>query len=281
MTADARPGGGWGSPAPEEGGAPGSPPGETRWTDTHCHLGWEGSSAADQVADAAAAGVHRLITIGTHDETSRTAVQVAAEHPNVWATVGLHPHEAVEGVDSIAQYASADRVVAIGECGLDYFYEHSPRDAQREAFAAQIGLAHQHGLALVIHTRDAWDDTFEILKAEGVPERVVFHCFTGGPPEAKKCLEVGGHLSFSGIISFKNAADIREAAAMCPSDRLLVETDSPYLAPVPHRGKENRPAWVAVVGEAVAAARGEEPSEVARNTWANAERVFALGVSSV
>lgn len=253
----------------------------TSWTDTHCHLAWEGSSAAEQVAEAAAAGVHRLITIGTQEETSRTAIEVASQHDNVWATVGLHPHDADEGVDSIAPLAASNRVVAIGECGLDYFYEHSPRETQREAFAAQIGLAHQHGLALVIHTRDAWDDTFEILNAEGVPDRVVFHCFTGGPREAARCLEVGGHLSFSGIISFKNAADIREAAAMCPADRLLVETDAPYLAPVPHRGKENRPAWVAVVGEAVAAARGEDPAKVARNTWHNAERVFALGGSPV
>jgi len=252
----------------------------TSWTDTHCHLGWEGSSAADQVADATKAGVHRLITIGTQEETSRTAIAVASQHDNVWATVGLHPHDATEGVDGVAALVSADRVVAIGECGLDYHYEHSPRDVQREAFAAQIALAHQHGLALVIHTREAWDDTFDILKAEGGPDRVVFHCFTGGPPEAKRCLAAGGHLSFSGIISFKNAAEIREAATICPPDRLLVETDSPYLAPVPHRGKENRPAWVALVGEAVASARGEDPAEVAANTWANAERVFALPAGS-
>ena len=253
----------------------------SRWTDTHCHLGWERSSAADQVAEAEAAGVHRLITIGTGQDTSKTAIEVASQHDNVWATVGLHPHDASDGVESVAPLATADRVVAIGECGLDYFYEHSPRDAQREAFAAQIGLAHQHGLALVIHTRDAWDDTFEILKSEGVPGRVVFHCFTGGPQEARRSLDVGGHLSFSGIISFKNAGDIREAALLCPADRLLVETDSPYLAPVPHRGQENRPAWVAVVGEAVAEARGEDPGVVAANTWANAERVFALTGSSV
>ena len=252
-----------------------------RWTDTHCHLGWEGSDVAEQVAEAGEAGVQRLITIGTHEETSRTAIRAASEHDNVWATVGLHPHEASLGVDSIASLAGGDRVVAIGECGLDYHYEHSPRDAQREAFAAQIALARQHDLALVIHTREAWDDTFEILEADGVPERMVFHCFTGGPQEAKRCLDVGGHLSFSGIISFKNAADIREAAGICPQDRLLVETDSPYLAPVPHRGKENRPAWVAVVGEALAAARGEDPAEVAASTWANAERVFALDDASV
>ena len=259
----------------------GSPLGETSWTDTHCHLGWEGSSAAEQVAEAETAGVGRLITIGTGEATSKTAIEVASQHDNVWATVGLHPHDASDGVESVAALASAERVVAIGECGLDYHYENSPRDAQREAFAAQIGLAHQHGLALVIHTREAWDDTFEILKAEGVPDRVVFHCFTGGPQEAKRSLDVGGHLSFSGIISFKNAADIREAASLCPPERLLVETDAPYLAPVPHRGKENRPAWVAVVGEAVAAARGEEPGVVAANTWANAERVFDLAGLSV
>ena len=251
------------------------------WTDTHCHLGWEGSSAADQVAEAMAAGVGRLINIGTQEETSRKAVEVASEFDNVWATVGLHPHDASDGVDSVAPFAGSDRVVAIGECGLDYYYEHSPREAQRDAFAAQIGLANQHGLALVVHTRDAWDDTFEILKAEGVPDRLVFHCFTGGPQEARRCLEIGGHLSFSGIISFKNAGDIREAAVVCPQDRLLVETDSPYLAPVPHRGQENRPAWVAVVGEAVAAARGEDPATIAAHTWGNAERVFALGASPV
>lgn len=252
-----------------------------RWTDTHCHLGWEGSSAAEQVADAASAGVQRLVTIGTKKGTSETAIEVASQHDNVWATVGLHPHDATEGVETVAPLAGAERVVAIGECGLDYHYEHSPRQAQREAFAAQIALAHEHRLALVVHTREAWDDTFEILKAEGVPDRVVFHCFTGGPREARRSLDVGGHLSFSGIISFKNAADIRDAAAMCPADRLLVETDAPYLAPVPHRGKENRPAWVTVVGEALAAARGEELPVVAAATWSNAERVFALAGSSV
>lgn len=251
------------------------------WTDTHCHLGWEGQevpdqTVADQVAEAAEAGVHRLITIGTDEKTSRMAIKAASEHDNVWATVGLHPHDASLGVDTVASLAGADRVVAIGECGLDYHYEHSPRDAQRKAFAEQIGLAHQHGLALVIHTRDAWDETFEILRSEGVPERTVFHCFTGGPEEARKSLDLGAYLSFSGIISFKNAQDLREAAAVCAADRLLVETDSPYLAPVPYRGKENRPAWVPLVGAAVAAARGEDPAEVAQRTWDNAERVFDL-----
>lgn len=250
---------------------------EMRWTDTHCHLGWGESVVAEQVAEAAEAGVDRLITIGTDQGTSRTAIEAAAAHDKVWATVGLHPHDAKLGVESVAPLAASPRVVAIGECGLDYHYEHSPRDVQRKAFAEQIALAHQHGLALVVHTREAWDETFEILAAEGIPERTVFHCFSGGPDEARRCLEVGGYLSFSGIISFKKADDLRAAAVLCPADRLLVETDTPYLAPVPHRGEQNRPAWVAVVGEAVAAARSEDPVDVASSTWDNAERVFALG----
>jgi len=134
--------------------------------------------------------------------------------------------------------------VAIGECGLDYHYDFSPRPAQREAFAAQVGLAKEHGLALVVHTREAWEDTFAILASQGMPERTVFHCFTGGRPEASRALEMGAWLSFSGIITFKNATDIRAAAALCPLERILVETDSPYLAPVPHRGKPNSPALV-------------------------------------
>jgi TatD DNase family protein len=161
-----------------------------------------------------------------------------------WASVGLHPHEATDGVEGVAgllahEIAVGDGVVvAVGECGLDYYYEHSPRDVQRTAFAAQIALAHAHELALVIHARDAWDDLFDILAAEGVPERTMLHCFTGGPEELDRCVHAGMFVSFSGIVTFKSASEIREAAARCPLDRLLVETDSPFLAPVPHRGRE-------------------------------------------
>ncbi len=165
-------------------------------------------------------------------------------------------------------------MVAVGECGLDYHYEHSPRDVQRAAFAAQIALAHRHDLALVVHTREAWDDTFAVLDAEGVPPRTVIHCFTGGPDEAQACLDRGTFLSFSGIVTFRNATDVQAAAERCPIDRLLVETDSPFLAPVPHRGKPNRPAWVPAVGEAVAGLKGLAPAELAAAVWANAERVF-------
>ena len=150
-------------------------------------------------------------------------------------------------------------VVAVGECGLDYYYEHSPRDAQRAAFAAQIALAHRHDLTLVIHARDAWADLFDVLAAEGVPARTVLHCFTGGVDEVERCLAAGMFVSFSGIVTFKNAADVRAAAERCPLDRLLVETDSPFLAPVPHRGRTNEPSYLPYVGEAIAAVKGCTP----------------------
>jgi TatD DNase family protein len=254
-----------------------------RWTDDHCHLGWEGAAEPDpvlvdaMVTEARAAGVERLITVGTDAVRSAQAVAAAARHPGVvWATVGLHPHDAANGLDGVVELLEEPGVVAVGECGLDYHYDHSPRPVQRDAFAAQIGLAHARGLALVIHSRDAWDDTFAILDAEGVPERTVFHCFTGGPDEARGCLDRGAYLSFSGIVTFPSADDVRAAAARCPLDRGLVETDSPYLAPVPHRGRPNRPAWVPLVGAAVADAMGVGVEAVAAATWANAERVYRL-----
>src|SRR5690606_28359318 len=178
--------------------------------------------------------------------------------------------------DGIAELLGEPGVVAVGECGLDYHYDHSPRPVQREVFAAQVALAHEHDLALVVHTREAWEDTFAVLDAEGVPERTVFHCFTGGPDEARACLDRGGHLSFSGIVTFKRADDVRAAAAICPLDRVLVETDSPYLAPVPHRGRPNRPALLPLVGAAVAEAMGVEVDAVAGASWDNAERVYRL-----
>jgi TatD DNase family protein len=250
-----------------------------RWTDDHCHLdlGADGGEAAGAlVAEAAEAGVHRLITVGTDLEGSRAAIALAAAHPDVWATVGLHPHDASAGLDGLEALLGEPGVVAVGECGLDYHYDHSPRAVQREVFAAQIGLAHRHGLALVVHTREAWDDTFAILESEGVPEQTVVHCFTGGPAEARRGLELGAHLSFSGIVTFKGAPEVREAAVLCPLDRLLVETDSPYLAPVPHRGRPNRPALVPLVGAAVAEARGVDVATVAAATWATASRVYGL-----
>jgi TatD DNase family protein len=249
-----------------------------RWTDDHCHLDHdEGPDAAATIADARAAGVERLVSVGTDLASSRHAIDVARAHEGVWATAGLHPHDARHGLDGIEALLVEPEIVAVGECGLDYHYDHSPRPVQREVFAAQVAWAHAHDLALVVHTREAWPDTLAVLAAEGVPERTVIHCFTGGPDEARACLDLGAHLSFSGIVTFKGAPEVREAAALCPADRLLVETDAPYLAPVPHRGRPNRPALVPLVGAAVAAARGTDVATVAALTWANAERVYRLG----
>ena len=251
-----------------------------RWTDNHCHLHHRDATAqeiAASVSAARAAGVERMITVGCDVADSVAALAVTVDHPQVLATAGVHPHEAAGGIEGLEGLLAEPAVVAVGECGMDLFYEHSPRDIQREVFAAQVALAHSHDLALMIHTRDAWDDTFEILAAEGVPERTVFHCFSGGPAEARRCLDVGAMISFSGIITFKTAGDVRDAAALCPPDRMLVETDSPFLAPVPHRGKTNEPQWVPLVGEALAAAQGRSVEEVALLTWDNAGRTYRLG----
>ena len=244
------------------------------WVDTHCHLKLESCDA--EVAAAHEAGVAAVIAIGTDVADSREAIAVAGRHRGVRAAAGVHPHEARGGVDGLAGLLELDDVVAVGECGLDYHYDHSPRPDQRQAFARQIALAHEAGLTLVVHSRSAWDDTFAILATEGVPERTVFHCFTGGAPEAERALAIGAYLSFSGIVSFPKAPEVREAAARCPADRLLVETDAPFLTPVPLRGRPNSPANVPLVGAALAHARDESPYDLAAATTANACRVFDL-----
>ncbi|MFI5053064.1 MAG: TatD family hydrolase, partial [Acidimicrobiia bacterium] len=212
-------------------------------------------------------------------ESSRRAVDLAERHPEVRATVGLHPHDAWRldaQWDDLVRLAEArsELVVGIGEAGFDLYYEHSALREQEAAFRAQIALAHRLDRALVIHSRDAWDDTFRVLADAGVPSRTVFHCFTGGPADAERALGLGAYLSFSGIVSFKNADDVRAAAALVPLDRMLVETDSPYLAPVPHRGRTNEPAWVVDVGAALAAALRLPPEELAAATAHNATEVF-------
>ncbi len=245
------------------------------WLDSHCHIPLE--SADEVVGEARAAGVTAMVTVGCDRPSSQAGLAIAAVHPDVHATVGLHPHDARLGVDTVADlFDGPVRPVAVGECGLDYHYDHSPRDVQREAFAAQVAIAHARSLPIVIHTREAWDDTFDILDAEGVPSRIVFHCFTGGPDEARRCLDRGAYVSFSGIVTFPGAPEVREAATLVPLARTLVETDSPYLAPVPNRGRRNRPAWVPLVGAGVAAVHGVDPDVVRVATRAAATAVFGL-----
>ena len=228
------------------------------------------------VASAIEAGVTRMITVGTTVAHSKAAIAVANAHDGVWATAGVHPHDATDTIEGLEVLLDERDVVAVGDCGLDYHYNHSPRDVQLEVFAQQIALAHTHDLALVIHTREAWDDTFAMLAECGVPRRTVFHCFPGGVDEATRAIALDAYLSFSGIVTFPNANDVRAAAAMCPPDRLLVETDAPYLTPVPHRGKPNQPAFVPLVGAAIATSRSASIADIAELTWANAQAVFRL-----
>ena len=252
-----------------------------RYFDSHAHVYDTRMPGGPDAAVQAArdAGVVGMVTVGCDRATSLAAIDVAARHPDVWATVGLHPHEAVHGVDTIVDLLDTPGIVAVGEAGLDHYYDHSPRDVQRTAFAAQIQLAHERRLPLVIHTRDAWDDTFDVLAAEGVPERTIFHCFTGGPDEAARCLAIGAFVSISGIVTFASATALREAAATVPLDRLLVETDAPYLAPVPHRGRTNQPAYVAHVARCIADLRDVPVADVAAATTANAALAFP-GIAS-
>jgi len=249
------------------------------WVDSHCHLQMADEDADAVLARARGAGVGGFVCVGTDLASSRQAVELAARHPDVAATVGLHPHDAArldEEWPGLEDLAGSAGVVAVGEAGFDLHYNHSPRDAQEAAFRAQIRLARRLDRTLVVHTREAWDETFTVLGEEGVPTRTVFHCFTGGPAEAERALAIGACLSFSGIVTFKNAEGVRAAARVAPPDRLLVETDSPYLAPVPHRGRPNEPAYVPLVGAGVAAATGRPPDEVARASAALARRLFGV-----
>lgn len=252
------------------------------WIDAHCHLQFD-DDWQEPLARASEAGVERVICVGTDAATSAGALNIAEQAgQRVRAAIGLHPHDAKNGMAEIdqlvAKWAKSPgcELVAIGECGLDYYYDHSPRDVQKEVFAAQIDLAKRNDLALVIHTRDAWDDTFEILRSEGVPPRSVVHCFTGGPEEAHRALDLGLHLSFSGIVTFKNATEVQEAARMCPIDRMMVETDSPFLTPVPHRGRPNEPAFVGLVGRCISELKNAQVERVAETVSAVTEQVFNL-----
>jgi TatD DNase family protein len=251
-----------------------------RWTDDHCHLGHldlaDDAGVVTALAAAAEQGVTRIVDVGTDVADSTAAADRAAAHTAIWATAGVHPHEARHGLDGLEPLLERAEVRAVGECGLDYHYDHSPRELQRDVFAAQVALAHAYSRALVIHTREAWDDTFAVLDDAGVPGRTVFHCFTGGAAEAERALAMGAHLSFSGIVTFPSAVDVREAARLCPDDRLLVETDAPFLTPVPHRGKPNHPSLVPLVGARVAEVRDQAPEVVAEHSWANATRVYDL-----
>ena len=254
--------------------------------DTHCHLDdprlHEELDAV--LARARDAGVDRITTIGcAHDAASvRSALDIANAHPDfISATVGVHPHDAKhldEALCESIQDAGRDRaVVAIGETGLDFHYDHSPRDAQAEAFRRQIAIARELRKPLVIHTRSAPAETLRILREERASDvGGIIHCFSEDAPFAAAALDLGFVSSFSGIVTFKKAVAVREAARKQPADALLVETDAPYLAPIPKRGKRNEPAYVAHTARCVAELRGEDPEALAETTYRNALRIFEI-----
>lgn len=255
--------------------------------DTHTHIAdlEFDPDRGEVIGRALAADVRKMILIGTDLSSSLRAVALAEQYSFMWATVGLHPHESKEASDivlqSLEELAAHPKVVGWGETGLDYYYQHSPRENQRRAFVEQIRLAKKKRLPLVIHTRDAWEETFEILKQENMSQHAeevgaVFHCFTGDKEIARRAVEFGFYLSFSGIVTFPKATALQEAAASAPSERIVIETDAPYLSPHGFRGKRNEPAFVRATAEKIAQLRNCSFDTVSQFTSQNADRLFKL-----
>jgi TatD DNase family protein len=250
--------------------------------DSHCHLNYEGLAERQEevLKNARHRGVAGFLNISTRQREWSEIIEVAEREADVWASVGVHPHEADAhadlGASALVEAADHPRVIAIGECGLDYYYDKSDRRAQRERFEAHIEAARTTGLPLVVHTREAEDDTSELLenavRQGGVTG--VLHCFTGSAELARKGLDLGFYISLSGIVTFKNAQDLQQTAKWLPADQMLVETDSPFLAPVPHRGQKCEPAFVVDTARFVAELRGEDPQQLAQATTSNFFRLF-------
>ena len=250
--------------------------------DSHCHLNYKGivETQQDVLSRARAAGVGTMLNISTRESEWDEVIGLAEREGDIWATVGIHPHEADAHPDvdtaKLVERAQHRRVIGIGETGLDYYYDHSDRDNQRKSFRSHIAAARQSGLPLIVHTRDAEEDTAEILGAEmeqGAYPGVI-HCFTASAEFARKALDLGFYISLSGIVTFKNTKDLQDVAKWLPADRILVETDAPFLAPVPHRGKAGEPAFVADTANFVAGLRGVDVAEFHEQTSANFFNLF-------
>ncbi len=252
--------------------------------DSHCHLDIMGGDVAEQLRAAAAVGIDTVVQIGVDVESSRLSAQLALEFANVHGAVALHPNEAgrgqatAEALEQIATLARLPQVKAIGETGLDHFRTEGTdgHRLQEESFRAHLQIAKDTGKAVVIHDRDAHEDVLRVLREEGAPESVVFHCFSGDAAMARICADAGYYLSFAGPVTFKPNDELRAAAAVCPQDRLLVETDAPFLTPMPYRGRPNAPYLVPLTVRAIAAARGADVDEVCHALAANTKRAFAL-----
>ena len=253
--------------------------------DSHAHI--QGDDYADEIETiidrARHAGVEEIIVVGGAGEMSSNtaAIALAESHPNLYATVGMHPHDAKEVGDQdlqkLKELTRNRKVIAVGESGLDYYYDHSPREVQRRVFAQFIRLARETALPIVVHERDAAQDAAQLLRSEGAGSlRGVIHCFTGDARAAREYLGLGFYLSFSGIITFKNAGALRQVAREAPLERILIETDSPYLTPVPYRGRRNEPAYVRFVAETVAQVKDISFDDVARVTTENVRNLFGI-----
>jgi TatD DNase family protein len=257
-----------------------------RLTDSHCHLAMlEPERAEEVLVRARAEGVAGFLVPGTAVEDSTKAVSIGQQHPDVWSAVGFHPHEAKdcddEAFNAIATLAAEQKVAAIGEIGLDYHYMHSPREVQQDVFMRHLRLARERDLPVIIHNRESTEDLIDLLMSEEARgTRGVLHSFTESLEVARKLLDMGFFISFSGIVTFRTAEPLREVARALPHDRVLIETDTPYLAPVPHRGKENEPAFVTKTAEVLAGLWGRPLDDVAEQTTANFERAFGVRVSS-
>lgn len=253
-----------------------------RLFDSHLHLTDERllPDLASVLERARAGGVEGMVTIGTSPSDARAALELARSRGGLWCSAGLHPHDAdryaPDVLEALGEVLDAPEAVAVGETGLDYHYDNAPRERQRESFRAHLALAAERGLPVVVHSRDADEDTARILREAGVGTRGVLHCFTGGAELMETALELGWYVSFSGIVSFGSWSD-EDLVRRVPGDRLLIETDSPYLAPEPERGHRNEPAFVAHTCRAVAAMRGEEPAATAERTLRNARAFYGLG----
>jgi TatD DNase family protein len=251
-----------------------------RLVDSHCHLDDEQFDAdrEETIARAQAAGVETMMAIGTGDGPPdvEVALRLAERYPFIHATIGVHPHYATKASEEtfarLRELAGRPKVLAIGEIGLDYHYDFSPRDVQRSVFERQLALAAEAGKPVVIHTREAWEDTLDVLRAcwQGGG---IMHCFTGDEQQAREALDLGFHLAFGGVLTFPKAEAVRQAARITPADRLIVETDCPYLAPVPKRGKRNEPAFLLETVRRLAEVRGVAPEEIAEQTTVNFERL--------
>ena len=250
--------------------------------DSHAHVDDEKFDGEQEavIARAREAGVTQILNAASDMESSRRAIKLAQEYPGIYAAVGIHPHDARLAVkddyEQLAEWTKLPEVVAIGEIGLDYFYDYSPRDVQQKVFIRQLDVARQTGKPFIIHDRDAHADVLDIIKREGKGLNGVFHCFSGSLEMAREVIRLGFYVSMAGPVTFKNAVKQKEVAEEVPLERLLVETDSPYLTPQPHRGKRNEPAFVRLVAEEVANLRGMELEALAKATTANAKRLFQI-----